>query len=188
MTNTTTTPAMSTTKNNRKGAVKGTVAAAAGIAVLLGGMGTFALWNVGLGVAEGSSATGTLTADFVGDVAWTDITPNAGNPIDDIEAFRMVPGDRIEGKVDVEVTYQGENLLVDGSLDTAAANLPPGVTATVELDGQDTVQLQGAADNSATTDTISAVVTLDFDQNAQGSMAQPIDLTQVKVNLQQVLH
>jgi alternate signal-mediated exported protein len=31
-----------TTKTTKKGAVKGTVAAAAGVAVLLGGMGTFA--------------------------------------------------------------------------------------------------------------------------------------------------
>ena len=40
--------------------VKGAVAGAAGIALLLGGAGTFALWNASTNVSTGSISTGTL--------------------------------------------------------------------------------------------------------------------------------
>src|SRR5690349_20207752 len=179
MTITPTTPTTTNTTNNKKGALKGSVAAAAGIAVLLGGMGTFALWNVNGAIGTASTSTGNLDATF-GTVAWEDVTPGADNAIADITAFRMVPGDVVEGTVDVEVTYQGENLLVDATLDAAAANLPADVTATVNLDGGgDTLRLTGASDNSSTTETIQAVVTLEFDSAATGSKLATVDLTNI---------
>lgn len=198
MTNTTTTTtapttatAPTSTSRNRKGAVKGTFAAAAGIAVLLGGMGTFALWNVGLGVDAGSSATGSLAATFDGPVDWQDVTPGHENAIDDITAFRMVPGDEVAGEVGVTVTTVGENLVVDATLDTADAGLPDGVEAEVTLNGEaESLTLTAAGDgqNGERTHKVAAVVTLTFDSGATAAQTATIDLSKVKIDLTQSLN
>ena len=180
-----------TTATRRRGAIKGAVAAAAGTAVLLGGVGTFALWNVGLGADAGSSQVGSLQATFDGPVNWQDVTPNAANQIYDITAFRMVPGDVVQGTVNVNVTTEGENLLVDARLNTDEANLPAGVEATVTLDGTpDAIVLGPAGEGVDTprTHQVEAVVELSFDSAASGSMTDPIDLSKVKIDLQQRLN
>ncbi len=180
---------MSTTTNKRN-AVKGTVAAAAGIAVLLGGAGTFALWNANGAIGSANTGTGTLTANFSKTTTWQDVTPGTTNKIDDISTFRMVPGDTIVGTTTVDVTATGENLLVDAKLDTEKANLPDNVTAEVTLhngdDSGETLQLEGS-NGDGTTYHLTAEVTLTLDQNAKESKDAAIDLQNVKIDLQQVL-
>ncbi len=186
-----------TNTTTKKGAVKGTVAAAAGIAVLLGGAGTFALWNQSGSIGTAGTSTGALTATF-GDMEWTDQAQVADGTIENIAAFRMVPGDTLVGTSDIDVTATGENLKVLATLDTATGALPEGVTATVDLsdgttDGE-SITLQGT--NGGATIDLTATVTLKFDESvgddvtgdgsAQPSMNQPINLQDVKVKLQQV--
>ncbi|MGW6226276.1 alternate-type signal peptide domain-containing protein [Cellulosimicrobium cellulans] len=181
---------MTTTTKKNHGAVKGTVAAAAGVAVLLGGAGTFALWNQSGAISGAATETGTLTADFSGTTSWQDVTPGAGNAIADIAAFRMVPGDILEGTTTVEVTATGENLLVDATLDSTTANLPEGVDATVLLsDGTasgETLELTGS--NAGTVYDLTATVTLSFDEGSEASQGATVDLTKVNVDLQQRLN
>lgn len=182
---------MTTTTKKNHGAVKGTVAAAAGVAVLLGGAGTFALWNQSGAIGTAATETGSLTAEF-GAMAWQDTTTGAGNPIAKIEDFRMVPGDTVVGTSTIDVTATGENLLVDAALDTADNALPSGVTATVVLsDGSttgETLELTGSNDGAE--HQLTATVTLTFAANAEGdaTMTQPIDLTNMSIDLQQRLN
>jgi alternate signal-mediated exported protein len=179
---------MTTTTKKNHGAVKGSVAAAAGVAVLLGGAGTFALWNANGAIGTTGTETGSLTAEFGDTTSWQDVTTGAANPIADIAAFRMVPGDTVVGTTTVDVTATGENLLVDATLDAEAADLPEGVTATVVLTdgGTEVTSLQGS--NAGETYNLSAAVTLTFAADAAGSMTEPIDLTKVTIDLQQRLN
>ncbi|MCA5892131.1 alternate-type signal peptide domain-containing protein [Isoptericola sp. NEAU-Y5] len=179
-----------TSTSGKKSAVKGAVAAAAGVAVLLGGAGTFALWNQSGSIGTVGTQTGALSATFSDQTTWKDVTDGADNDIADIAAFRMVPGDTVVGTTTVDVTATGENLLVDAGLDAGAANLPEGVTATVLLsDGTDSgaaLELEGS--NEGTLHRLTADVTLTFDPDTEGSENTAIDLTNVKVDLQQRLH
>ncbi|MFC8731425.1 alternate-type signal peptide domain-containing protein [Luteimicrobium sp. NPDC057192] len=185
-----------TTKTTKKSAVKGTVAAAAGVAVLLGGMGTFALWNQSGDIGTGSTGTGHLTAEFPSEMTWQDKTDGAVHDIANIGSFKMVPGDVLVGTYDIPVSLQGENLSVTGTLDIPSTGMPDGVDATVTLtDGTasptDTLVLTGSNDGEDYT--ITAEVTLTFDEDTDnqgapspaGSMDQTVDLSTIKVALQQ---
>jgi alternate signal-mediated exported protein len=82
--------------------IKGIVAGALGLTLLLGG-GTFALWYQNQSVASGSVQSGNLNFT-VGAQTWA-VVSNAGGsggiaagtstPIPDISAFKMVPGDTV---------------------------------------------------------------------------------------------
>lgn len=179
---------MRTDDRRSHNALKGTVAAAAGIAVLLGGAGTFALWNQQGAIGTGSTGTGALTAEF-GETTWQDTTSGASNAVPDVTQFRMVPGDTLVGTASVTVTATGENLLVDTGLEYDHGTLPDDVTAEVRLTdsgGQEVTQLEGS--NAGTTHDLTATVTLTFDDEASASMTQPIDLSAIKLNLQQTLN
>lgn len=176
----------SKTTTSTNNAVKGTVAAAAGVAVLLGGAGTFALWNDEGAIGTGSTATGSVTAAF-GETAWSDATPGAENSIRDISSFAMVPGDVVVGTADVDVTAVGENLRLDTGLEYADGTLPADVAASVVLTdagGVEVTQLSGS--NAGTLHDLTATVTLTFDETATGSMGETVDLSAVTIDLQQV--
>lgn len=91
--------------------VKGSIAGAVGIALLLGGAGTFALWNGTANVAAGSVASGTLTiASNNATAVWRDISPDKTASTIDISTFKIVPGDTIELTQSIKVTATGNNL------------------------------------------------------------------------------
>jgi len=177
---TTTTP---TTNPTNRGAVKGAVAAAAGVAVLLGGMGTFALWNAEGALGEGSLQTGSLTADF-GDITWNDVTPGHENLIEDLDGFQMVPGDVIVGTSTIAVVAEGENLVVVpqvvGPAGLPIDSLSESITVDVTLDG---VPADGFRPGTTSVD---ATVTIAFDESATGEMGLGFDLGATSINLQQV--
>lgn len=185
-----------TNTTTKKGAVKGTVAAAAGIAVLLGGAGTFALWNQSGNVGSVDNAIGSLTADFGDSLTWTDQTAGdgQGHTITDINAFRMVPGDVVVGEVGITGDAVGQNLKAIAELDYTADNLPSTVDATVSLINTSTKAPVDAivGTDEGTDFAVTARVTLKFDEEAQGeggaigSMGQTINLSDINVKLQQV--
>jgi alternate signal-mediated exported protein len=177
---------MTTTTKKNHGAVKGSVAAAAGVAVLLGGAGTFALWNQSGAIGGDGTATGRLTAT-IGQAAWVDDTPGThkGHAIDAITDFRLVPGDVLTGTVPVSVTAEGENILVEAAVTYGADfTLPDDVTAEVQLlDG--TTPVTTITDTGSTPRTLNAIVTITFDGDASDSMTEDVDLSQIEVALQQ---
>ncbi len=108
--------------------IKGAVATAAGVALLMGGAGTFAYWNDSVGITGG-----TITA---GNLAIVDATPTDGvwtvqkdgtgtaTAVPNIAAFVASPGDKFTYTKTVKVTATGNNLvatlsLVSGSIQPA---------------------------------------------------------------------
>jgi len=182
---------MSTT-TTKKGAVKGTVAAAAGVAVLLGGMGTFALWNQSGAIGTTGTSTGHLTATF-GTMTWQDVTPGgvAAHAVTPA-TFNMVPGDVLEGTATITYSVEGENIVVKPELTGAnGAQLKflsdEALTVTTTLTGP-TGPVNVLHDGDA--GTMTAKVTIAYDQAGvngtnNANMDQTIDLSAVKFALQQ---
>ena len=90
--------------------VSGAVAGAAGIVLLLGGAGSFALWNANATVAASSVSSGNLaiSADTAG--VWTDIT-NGGSKVIDPATYRIVPGNVLQYTSALTVTATGDSAL-----------------------------------------------------------------------------
>lgn len=85
---------------------KGAIATGLGVALLLGGGGTLAVWNAG---AEGSA--GTITSGDLNLHAeagqWQS---NISGVIGDINEYRVVPGETLTYTQDLAVTLDGDNL------------------------------------------------------------------------------
>lgn len=174
-----------TNTTTKKGAVKGAVAAAAGIAVLLGGAGTFAMWNASSAIGTADATTGHLTATFDEDgVAWVDA--NNANKSVDIETFRLVPGDELVGTTTITVDAVGDNIAVAASAaETDGGTLPAGVSADVTLSGEKLQDGRLPAGESELT----ATIDLKFSDaaGAQESMGASIDLSKINVTIAQVV-
>lgn len=177
-----------TTTASRKTAFKGAAAVAAGLVVLLGGAGSFALWNAQGGLGETASSTGHLKADF-GTTTWRDLTPGHEKDSVDISAFRLVPGDVLTGTATITVDAVGDNLVVKPTVTGAdgapiAEELPEDVSVDATLTD---AQGEPVTEVSAGKSTITAEVTLSYDvKGTNGGMDQPINLQDVEINLQQV--
>lgn len=85
--------------------IKGSIAGAAGVALLLGGAGTFALWNDTAAVAGGTITAGTLTVDAATGT-WTDQV----GAIEDLDEYLIVPGDTLTYKTVLTVDAKGDNI------------------------------------------------------------------------------
>ena len=90
--------------------VKGSIAGAVGIALLLGGAGTFALWSDTASVNGGVVQTGTLDVALTGSGTWKDVSPDAPNTTWVPATDRLVPGDTVTFTQDVTVVANGKNL------------------------------------------------------------------------------
>lgn len=171
--------------------VTGAIAGAAGIALLLGGAGTFALWNDAIGTPDAETVT-TGALRFADDAVygtWYDVTDGA-TPID-IEDFRMVPGDTLEFRANVTILAEGDNLTGTLSIDPTSYTIPD------ELDGEVSVLIVdgfGAAteitvDASDDGQTIPVLVQVHFrdidPSNLEAGQEQAIDLTGLEFVLSQ---
>ncbi len=161
------------------------VAGAAGIALLLGGAGTFALWNAQAEVADTSIASGSLSIE-AGDVsaAFADGTPFTSGT-------RIVPGDTITITQDVTIDANGDTLLVKLGVDTGSIPNIPGVNLAVSALTADGV-FGGDLNRmtAAEAETIeSVVITGTFPASLTGSDGQnmTINLTGMAVTLTQVI-
>jgi len=124
--------------------VKGSIAGAAGIALLLGGASTFALWNDSITSNAGSVSSGELRiADSTTPGGgWTDVSPSgiigsttlpttttgtAPNQVITVTP-KIVPGDKWRYTRQIVLTTTGKNLLADLTFDpTSITNgLPAG--------------------------------------------------------------
>ncbi|WP_241978931.1 alternate-type signal peptide domain-containing protein [Cryobacterium sp. Hh7] len=85
--------------------LKGSIAGAAGVALLLGGAGTFALWNDDAAVAGAEIKAGTLTVDAA-DGVWTDQMET----VLDMDEFLIVPGDKLTYQTVLSVAAHGDNI------------------------------------------------------------------------------
>jgi alternate signal-mediated exported protein len=110
--------------------VKGAVAGAAGIALLIGGAGTFALWNSTATVSAGSISAGTLSLTANADGVWK----NGTNPIDPA-TYKMIPGTTLVFTQTLAINATGDGLTagLTSSGMTGSGALDAAVTKTLAI-------------------------------------------------------
>lgn len=164
--------------------IKGSIAGAAGIALLLGGAGTLALWNDTANLsAAGSIKSGVLDV--------TAATPGTWNN----SIALIVPGDTRTFTQTVDLTATGDNLKFTVSNNVASLLTSSGfstvtVTPTVVVKNGSTVLLPVAgkytAAQGATTVTVSILVTFPSDTDLQVDQNKTADLSTATVTVNQV--
>lgn len=134
---------------------KGALATGLGVALLIGGGGTLAVWNAEQNVAPGKIVSGDLQLT-AGKGTWT----NANGTIN-IDTYRAVPGDKLTFTQDVEVDLKGDlmlaNLTVTDKLLSDASYLKVGETTLKKGATPVATALDETADGTYT-----AAVTVDF--------------------------
>lgn len=105
--------------------VKAGIAAAAGIALLMGGAGTLAYWNASADLSAGTISSGHLTLKPVGVGAW------------DEDLDHIVPGDKVTYTGTYALSAVGDNLEVEvgATVPSVSGFDAITVTSTVTVDG-----------------------------------------------------
>ncbi|MGL3806854.1 alternate-type signal peptide domain-containing protein [Paeniglutamicibacter sp. R2-26] len=138
---------------------KGAIAGIAGIALLAGGT-TFALWNDSANINGGQITSGNLDVAIVapeeGTSTWNDVSADRtdNSHAIDLDTFRIVPGDTIQGTFNIDAALEGDNLVAKLGLmakGTAAGELlatadKKGVAITYSLVDSNGAPVAGATD------------------------------------------
>jgi alternate signal-mediated exported protein len=167
---------------------KASVAGAVGIALLLGGAGSFATWNANASLSAGSITAGSMALTATGGT-WSNITAKHTGPITDQAGFRMVPGDTLEYTGTLTISSEGDDLTA--ALTSNVTDLTQGkITSTLALSSTDsnidinsgnivTLTKAGSA-------TVNVKITLKFDAAATGQQGAVADLGTLKFTLAQI--
>lgn len=99
---------------------KGSLAAAAGTILLLGGAGTFMSWNSEAAVNGGSVTSGHLRLNASEEPATWTVNKQE---VADITSFQIVPGDVVEYTVQLDLEAEGDNLTA--TLDLTGGAISP---------------------------------------------------------------
>ena len=167
---------------------KGALVTGLGVALLLGGGGTLAVWNVEQTANAGTMAAGSMELTSSTGV-WT--SNLSTEPISDITEYRIVPGEELTYTQQLEVGLEGDQLEATLSVDTTGVT--NGFSNNLALEDF-TVTKAGAADATITgyngsadveTGTYTASATLAFNADNQEDMNQELDLTHVAYVLDQ---
>lgn len=153
--------------------VKGSLAAAAGITLLMGGAGSLALWNDSSTAAAGSVATGELNIVSNADGAWTN------------ELALWVPGDEETYTESFDIEAAGDNLSFEVEAGFTEVNTQ-GVTTvtTVTIPGETAVGGVFTLDAGTYTATVSVEVAFDADDTDDQNAS--VDLGDIAVTVTQV--
>jgi len=181
--------------------VKGAVAGAAGIALLLGGAGTFALWNSSIGVASGTIATGTLAFGTATGATWTDNSPGALTTTFDPKSQKIVPGDVVALSQNITITATGKNLVAQLAYQPSSVNVPidlsgklvPTITVS-KVSGDATITGNGTSTPwtitpaAGGTTVLTVVLSFAFDKTTSGLVGQgeAVDLSGASFTLTQI--
>ncbi len=181
--------------------VKGSIAGAAGVALLLGGAGTFAVWNDTVSLTNPNIQSGQLSIDRVGangNGKWMDGATDVTTKIAD-GTYRIVPGTTLKYTERLNVTAIGDNLSASLTVPalselTTAQDLAPYVTTTLEVN--DNVIAGGEVltfTSNAAAQPLDVEITLDFVESyngaALGQLGQnsTLDLSDVTFTLTQTI-
>lgn len=189
-------------KRITKHVVAGTVAAA----VVVGGVGSFALWSDTADLSGGSINSGSLAVQAL-DTTWIDAStdrPDSGKSID-LASFTAVPGDTLEGTYTVDADLTGDNMVAEVRVNSTGLSgaLAAGLNATYDMYVGGEKKVSGAALGSgstnvliraselaaipAGTEDIKVVVTAKFDPDAGVNLQESsAGLSGIGVNLTQV--
>ncbi|HLS50356.1 MAG TPA: alternate-type signal peptide domain-containing protein [Actinomycetaceae bacterium] len=171
--------------------MKGTIAITAGVVLLLGGAGTYALWEVTQPL-DGTVASGDLNLEL-GAASWT----LNGEDVAGVEDVRIVPGDTLVLAQQLTVTAIGDDLAAQLAVDTTEMSgnsalvqqlevslaLPDPTWADATEDGAYTI---APADEAY--EPVTATVTIVFDEETGGQIGTngEVDLSGVVFSLNQV--
>jgi alternate signal-mediated exported protein len=174
--------------------VTGTIASAAGVALLLGGAGSFALWNASASSAATAVSSGTLTLTANDDGAWTDITNGRSTPIDPA-AVLMVPGNTYRftqtlvvgatgQDLSAQLTYAPQSITGDAGLLAATRKTleVSSSTASVQQTDDETVF---TVEPSATTSTVLVTFTISLPETATTGQDGTVDVGALAFTLTQ---
>lgn len=177
-------------------ATKGAVAAGGAAVLLLGGLGSFALWQDSTTTDGGTIMSGELSIEQVGEPVWRETSGDVNTArVIDPATYRIVPGDTIEFTSEYSILAEGDNLIANLSADTAtitgdadlrAAIGTPTVTAT---SGDTTLPTDGtAAIISSEDQNVQVQVTFTFDEDTTDQVAQnqSLNLENFTLDLNQV--
>lgn len=161
---------------------KGTIAGAAAIALLAGGT-TFALWSDDAPVDGGIITSGNLEVATTG-TTWVDLSTDRtdkGHSIN-LAAFKIVPGDTIQGTFGIDGALEGDNLVANLGLTLAGAAEgdlladAKGVTVTYSLVNTDGSAVAGATDIALGTEATVAFASADNSKNVAPLPTLPKEL------------
>lgn len=165
---------------------KATIAAAAGVALLLGTGGTLAYWNDSADLAGTSITAGNLKLAANGDPVWQ-LQHTTGAPVtlspDDLSTLKIVPGDKLIYTGNYTVAAQGRDLvfsagITGGSIAPAVAGDPEDIALAAQLVNTATYSIGGVAgatstikhrNNGNTNYPVSISVTLDWPFGTAGT-------------------
>lgn len=155
--------------------VTGAVAGAAGIALLLGGAGSFALWNASASSAATQISSGTLTLAANNDGVWKDVTNGRSATIDP-KSVLMVPGNTYQFTQTLTIGATGNDLKANLTWAqpsiTGDSALLTATTKTLAVTSSNASVVKGSADNtyvvspSASTSTVNVTFTIALPQSA----------------------
>lgn len=158
--------------------LKGSIAGAAGIALLLGGAGTLAYWND----AETIGSAGTVQS---GELSIESTT--AGSWSDSIDL--IVPGDSLTYTEEFTVTASGDNLRFNlGENVTDIVSTIDGATVAAEFDvTEGTTPVTTLTNLDAGTYTVSVEITVNFPSTVSGTTGQlqDLDLSDAEITVTQ---
>lgn len=181
-----------------KKVTKAAVAAGAAGVLLLGGAGSFALWNDTKSVDAGTVSTGHLTLDASAPGAWADVSSDVDveNAEFDPANDHIVPGDTVTYTQVVTIGADGKNLkgeLTVGTLAAVPAALTDQVTVTVAPTAAAGVTVDGSvvSFDAPGIFTVPVTITVNFLEGAAGStpettMVQEVNLNALELTLDQV--
>jgi alternate signal-mediated exported protein len=168
--------------------VKGSIAGAAGIALLLGGAGTFALWNSTANLSAHTITAGKLTLSDNGDGVWKNGTTTI-NPT----TYRVIPGQTLVYTQTLKVDAVGDGIkakLTYSGL-TPAGALATYTTEALEVTSSSTnAVVSGSTINfTSGTATVNVKVTIVFPDTVTGSQgqAEELNLNALAFTLEQTL-
>ncbi|MCZ4080471.1 alternate-type signal peptide domain-containing protein [Rhodococcus sp. H36-A4] len=166
-----------------KKATKGAVAAGAAAVLLLGGLGSFALWSDSEEIDGGTIESGELSLTEATAPVWRQTTTdvNAASVIPVIADYRIVPGDVITYSATYNILAEGNNLLADLSVDIddiapglGNEQLDEAVDVTIAAtSGGTTLPTDGNAVRiTSTNQTVDLTITFAFDEGTENQDAQ----------------
>jgi len=168
----------------------GVLAGVAGAALLMGGT-TFALWSDSAGVDGATLTAGNLEVT-TSDWGWQDVSPDrSGGAHDiDLDSFKIIPGDVIQGTFDVGVTLEGDNMAAlvqltdaDGNPITSSADLVEGDLAAGLVDISFDVAWGGTSLPVTFDGLADGILLYSYDNTDAGALQLPAASEQVTVTV-----
>jgi alternate signal-mediated exported protein len=168
--------------------IKGSMVGATGVALLMGGFGTYALWSDSSALPASSVSSGELDI-AAGDVHWNDLA-TAGNDDWTAGTDKMVPGDTVTRTQTFAIKGNGKNLagVVDFTQGGVTGNTN-GFKVKVEV-SSDNAKVVAGAGNDFTfsspfdTATLTAVVTYTLDSSVSNQVDQNATVALAESTLQ----